>query len=546
MKAMNESAQSTEWIKKVGADLPTRDALLIALKEQHKHINALEVEKDQASDVIDKKSEVIASQKKRIEQLEEYLRLAQRNRFGASSEKNVLQGELFNEAELLADGQGDESDQSEDNTDQNNPKKKRGGRKGLSASLPRTQIHHYLSDEQKAGAIDTFFEKTKEELDIIPAKVQVIEHMQEKAVFADENGNRTLVTADKAPHPLGKAIASVSLLVYIIISKYADGLPLYRLEGILKRYGGDITRTTMANWLIRLAGELQPVVNLLEDHLLASPYLQCDETTIQVLKEPGMNPTGKKYMWVMRGGPPDRTVVTFNYDKSRAGSVADRLLAGAECAYFQSDGYSGYDAVCTAKGMIHLGCWDHVRRKFIEALNAAPKKNKVKSNNKNPSKAQVAISKIGALYAIERKMDDLEDDERKAYRVTHSIPKLNAFHEWLIENEPKIDKDSKTYKAISYALNQWPKLVRYCEHGSLRMSNILAENAIRPFAVGRKAWLFADTPAGARASAIYYSLIETAKVNGIEPYDYMKFLIENIATADTVEAYEALMPWNMK
>lgn len=541
---MAKSAQSTKLIRKIGADFPTRDALLIALHEQHNHINSLEIEKDQAIDVIDKKSEVIASQQKRIEQLEEYLRLAQRHRYGAASEKNVLQGELFNEAELLTDGQGDHSDQPEDD-EQNKPKKKNRGRKGLSASLPRTQQFHYLSDEQREGAIDTFFEKTKEELDIIPAKVQVIEHMQEKAVFADADGNRTLVTAEKAPHPLGKAIASVSLLVYIIISKYADGLPLYRLEGILKRYGGDITRTTMASWLIRLSVELQPVVNLLEEHLLASAYIQCDETTIQVLKEPGMSPTSKKYMWVMRGGPPDRTVVTFNYDKSRAGSVADRLLVGAECAYFQSDGYSGYDAVCTASGIIHLGCWDHVRRKFVEALNAAPK---LKSNNKIPSKAQVAIAKIGALYTIERKMDELEldDDERKAYRVKHSLPKLEALHEWLTENKPKIDKDSKTYKAISYALNQWPKMVRYCEHGSLRISNILAENAIRPFAVGRKAWLFADTPAGARASAIYYSLIETAKANGIEPYDYLKFLIENIATADTVEAYEALMPWNMK
>ena len=543
---MEDSAQSSEWIRKVGADLPTRDALLIALQEQHLRNNTLEVERDQAADVIDKKSEVIASQKKRIQQLEEYLRLARQNRYGAASEKNVLQGELFNEAELLADGQGDDSDQPEDNTEPVGPKKKRTGRKGLSASLPRIQQLHPLSDEQKAGAIDTFFEKTKEELDIIPAKVQVIEHLQEKAVFADANGKRTLATATKAPHPLGKAIASVSLLVYIIISKYADGLPLYRLEGILKRYGGDITRTTMANWLIRLSMQLQPVVNLLEEHLLASQYVQCDETTIQVLKEPAMSPTSKKYMWVMRGGPPGGSVVIFNYDKSRAGSVADRLLAGAACVYLQTDGYSGYDAICKAKGIVHLGCWDHVRRKFVEALNAASKKTKSKS--KTPSKAQVAIAKIGSLYAIEKKMDQLEldDDERKAYRVKHSLPKLNALHEWLIENEPKIDKDSKTYNAIRYALNQWPKMTRYCEHGSLRISNILAENAIRPFAVGRKAWLFADTPAGARASAIYYSLIETAKANGIDPYDYLKFLIGNIATADTVEAYEALMPWNMK
>jgi transposase len=521
--------------------------LLVALEEQHTHIETLEHEKDQAIDVIEKKSEVIAAQKKRIEELEQNLRLAQRHRFGARSEKekNVLQGDLFNEAEVLSDGQGDKSDQTDEESSARKPKKKSGGRKGLSSSLPRTQVFHELSDEEKAGAIDTFFEKTKEELDIIPAKAQVIEHLQEKAVFADESGKRRLVTADKPPHPLGKAIASVSLLVYIILSKYADGLPLYRLEGILKRYGGDITRTTMANWLIRLSTELQPVVNLLEEHLLSCPYIQCDETTIQVLKEPGMSPTSKKYIWVMRGGPPGKTVVTFNYDKSRAGAVVSRLLAGAQCAYLQTDGYAGYDAICAVKGIIHLGCWDHARRKFVDAVNAAPK---LKTKKKKTSKAQVAIGKIGALYTIERKINelDLDEDERQAYRAKHSLPKLAALHEWLIENEPKIDKDSKTYKAISYTLSQWPKLIRYCERGSLRISNILTENAIRPFAVGRKAWLFADTPAGARASTVYYTLIETAKANGIEPYEYLKFLIDNIATADTVEAYEALMPWKMK
>jgi transposase len=550
---MKDSPPNVDLIKAIGAELPTRDALLHMLHEQNKKITTLTDqceelarEKQQRDDVVEKKSDVIAAQKKRIEQLEEYLRLMKHHRYGSSSEKNIYQQDLFNEAELLADGEGEEGDTAgpESSTQVT---KKRGAKKGLSPSLPRIQIHHRLSDAQKQGAIDTFFEKTKEELDIIPAKVRVIEHMQEKAVFANHDGKRTIVTADKPAHPLGKSIASLSLLVYVIISKYADGLPLYRLEGILKRYGGDITRTTLANWLIRLAPQFQPVVNLLEEHQLASDYMQGDETRIKVLKEPGMSPCSHKQMWVMRGGPPDQTAVLFHYDKSRTKSVAERLLCEFEGRYFQSDGYAAYDAVCEAKGIVHLGCWDHARRKFMEAIKSAPKSKK-KKKNAPPSKAQVALSKIGALYTIERKINtpEFNDEERQSYRQKHSIPKLEALHEWLLTNEAKIDKDSKTYKAISYTLTQWPKLIRYCEHGALRMSNILAENAIRPFALGRKAWLFADTPAGARASAIYYSLIETAKANGIEPYDYLKFLIENIATADTVEAYEALLPWNMK
>jgi transposase len=542
---MSVIADTINLIGKVGSTLPTRDGLLLMLHEQQQRINALENQHEETTQVVEKKSDVIESQKKRIAVLEEYLRLVRQKRFGATSEKNLLQGDLFNEAELLADGEGDEDEPAESDTEaETSARKRRRPRKALSPSLPRIQEYHRLSDEQRAGAIDTFFEKTKEELDIIPAKVRVIEHMQEKAVFVDGDDKRTIVTAKKAAHPLGKAIASVSLLAYLVISKYADGLPLYRLEGILKRYGGEITRTTMANWLIRLSVELQPVVNLLEDRLLACNYLQCDETRIQVLKEPGMDPRGDKYMWVMRGGPPDKPVVMFNYDKSRGGAVAERLLAGYEGRYFQSDGYAAYDAVCKAKAIVHIGCWDHARRKFADVIKATPKQKKGAA----PSKAQVAISKIDKLYRIERDMDDkgLDTDERMAYRAEHSVAQLSALHDWLELNESKVDKDSKTYKAIKYTLNQWQKLIGYCDDGSLRISNVLAENAIRPFAVGRRAWLFADTPQGAKASAIYYSLIETAKANDIEPYEYLHFLISKIAAADTVEAYEALLPWNMK
>ena len=525
---------------------PTHDALLRTLYEQQALIAQLQQSQHNSQTIIEKKSEVINSQQSRINSLEEALRILRQKRFGSSSEKNLLQIELlFDEAELLADGDSDLSGELEEPDEpQTTPPRKRKGNKALSASLPRVQVHHYLTDEEKAGAIDTFFAVVKEELDYIPAKTQVIEHLQEKAVFIDDDGHRRLVSAQRPPHPLGKAIASCSLLAFLIISKYADALPLYRLEGILKRYGGDITRTTMANWLIRLATPLQPVLNLFEATLLKSQYVQGDETIVQVLKEPGTEPTSQKYMWVMRGGPPGQPVVIFNYDKSRGTAVAERLLSGFEGAYFQSDGYAGYDAICQQKKFVHLGCWDHVRRGFAEVVKSLPKAKK----NSKPAKAQIAISKIDALYRIEREMDKLEldNDERYEYRQKHSVPKLAALHAWLETNAPKMDKDSKTYRSIQYALNQWPKLTTYCDHGSLKISNALAENAIRPFAVGRKNWLFATTPEGARASALYYSLIETAKANNIDPYQYLQFLIAGIATAETVEDYEALLPWNMK
>ena len=192
----------------------------------------------------------------------------------------------------------------------------------INAPFIESLDHVNSTAEQQPGFIWRLTGDGKEELDIIPAQVRVIEHMQEKAVFSDGHGKRTIITAAKPAHPLGKAIASISLLVYIIISKYADGLPLYRLEGILKRYGGEITRTTLANWLIRLSSELQPVVNLLEEHQLSSDYMQGDETRMKVLKEPGMSPTSHKQMWIMRGGPPGQMSVLFHYDKSRDKSVA--------------------------------------------------------------------------------------------------------------------------------------------------------------------------------------------------------------------------------
>jgi transposase/uncharacterized coiled-coil protein SlyX len=527
---MKLTGNTQELLQEIAQKTPSYDALMIALTEQY--------------DIVNKKSHVIDEQQKQINLLEEQLRLLRQQRYGKSSEKNAAQGELFNEAELLSD-QGEAEDRDvELNTGQpEQAQKKKQGRSGLSPDLPRKKIWLRLTDEQKRGAIDTFFVTVKEELDITPAKVQVLQYQQEKAVFLDEQGTRTLIEADRPKHPLGKAIASPALLAYLIIGKYCDGLPLYRQEGILKRFGAQMTRTTLANWLIRLSLELQPLRNLLQETQLLANSLQGDETRMQVLKEPGMEATGHKWIWVMRGGPPGQPVVLFNYDKSRGKAVAKRLLEYFEGTYFQSDGYAGYDQICIDKGIIHLGCWDHARRKFVEAEKAQPKQ---KHKKTPPSKATMALSLINKLYRIEREIKALDSDEKYAQRQIRSVPALDKLKQWLDRNSSKIAKGSLTRKALDYTLNQWPKLIRYCEHGDLNLSNAMAENAIRPFVIGRKAWLFADTPAGANASALYYTLIETAKANGREPYAYLSYVIGNMANAETVEQWEALLPWNMK
>ncbi len=486
------------------------------------------------------KNHIILEQGKRIVLLEEYLRLATVQKFGASSEKLAFQSDLFDEAEIeVALSELEEQLPEEDRVRPQKKKRKRG----FSDKLQRVQIHLTLSDEEKDGATKTFFTKVKEELEFIPAQVKVLEYWQEKAVF-NIDGEDVIVAAQRPAHPLGKCFASPALLAYIIASKYADGLPLYRLEGMLKRYGGDISRSNMAHWIVRLQDVFQPLINLIREVQLEGNYLQADETRIQVLKETGKTAQSDKWMWVIRGGPPDKQSVLFEYDPSRAGAVAERLLDGFG-GVLQADGYSGYSKVCRIAGITRIGCFDHARRKFVEASRAAETRSTQKKVGQ-PTKADVALSKIRRLYAIEKSIKDLEHDKKKQARQSLSVPILEDLKPWLEKNVSRVPKDSLTHKAITYTLNQWEYLIGYCEDGQLNISNALAENAIRPFAVGRRAWLFADTSRGARASATCYSLVESAKANGLEPYAYLQHVLAHIAAADTVEKLEALLPWNME
>lgn len=493
-------------------------------------------------DVIEKKSSVIEEQKQRIALLEEYLRLERARRFGPSSEKSPDQAAMiFDEAEALEDISA-ATDALEELQESTGTSKKRG-RKGLSKKLPRYQVYIDLSDEEKAGAIDTFYTVAKEELDIVPAKARVIEILQEKAVFA-EGGERSVTAAELPRHPLNKCIASISLLAYVIVSKYCDGLPLHGLEAILKRYGGDISRTSMANWVIRLSLELQPLINLMREHQLAYDYLQIDETRIKVLKEVNKSPSSDKWMWVSKGGPPDKPVVLFDYDPSRGKEVAERLLDRFE-GYLQCDGLGSYDAIWHRKGLKQLGCFDHARRKYKEAQKAAKPVNKQKQAS-GVSKADVGLGKINALYRLERKIKDLPPSEKYQQRQQIAKPLLEDLKDWLEKNISGTLKGGLTYKAMYYTLNQWPKLIRYCEDGRLHISNAGAENAIRPFAVGRRRWLFSDTPKGAHASAVHYSLVESAKANGLNPDEYYREVLSKLPYADTVAKLEELLPWAVK
>jgi len=526
-----------------GLDVPE---LLAALAEKDQFLKAkdrLLDAKDELLQVhekhLDDKNHIIREQQKRIAIIEEYLRLAKVQRFGSSSEKLPFQGDIFDEAELDVT-LSDLEEQLPDDDEVVRKTRPRKRKRGFSDTLPRVRINLSLSDEEKRGASKTFFTKVKEELDIIPAQARVLEYWQEKAVF-EEEGEQRIVAAPRPLHPLGKSMASTSLLAYILTSKYADALPLYRLETILKRHGGSITRTSMAHWIIRLDDVFKPLMNLMREHQLDSDYLQADETLLQVLKETGKVATSDKWMWLIRGGPPDQPAVLFEYDVSRGEEVPLRLLDGFE-GVLQVDGYAGYNKVCRENNITRIGCMDHARRKFVEASKAAP----AKKAQGAVSKADVAIGMIRKLYRIEDKIRDLKSEQKREKRQQLSKPLLDDLKQWLEKNVNRVPRGGLTSTAINYMLNQWDLLVGYCDDGRLHISNALAENAIRPFAVGRRNWLFSDTPRGARASATCFSLVESAKANGLEPYDYLSRVLQDIASADSLEKLEALLPWNMK
>ena len=526
------------------APLPAADLLRILeekdhlLADQEVRLSNQEAELAKQQALLKERETLIAEQQKLLRLLEEQLRLARLRKFGARSEKLPFQGELFDEAELEVSLEEVEKELAE--AEPKKPRKRHTKADGFDENLPRIQVHLELDAEEKAGARKTFFSKVKEELDIVPAQARVIEYWQEKAVFDTEDGSQQVKAAPRPAHPLGKCLASVQLLAWILVAKYADALPLYRLEGILKRHGGRISRTTMANWIIRLDDVFKPLINLLREQQLNADYLQADETRLQVLKESGKSAQSDKWMWVIRGGPPDRPAVLFEYDPSRSEAVPLRLLDGFR-GTLQTDGYAGYNKVCRENGLTRIGCWDHARRKFVEASKAAP----VKKKGTKVSKADVAIGKIRKLYAIEKRIEKLPPEEKTRQRQQLAQPVLDDLKAWLEKNSTRVPRDSLTYKAIQYTLNQWELLIGYLADGRLNISNALAENAIRPFAVGRRNWLFADTPRGAKASATVYSLIETAKANGLEPFAYIHHVLQHIGGASTVEEIEALLPWNV-
>ncbi len=482
--------------------------------------------------------EIILKQAQRIASLEEFIRLEKQQRYGASSEKSVDQGELFNEAEAIVE----ESVAHEDVAveigvgDNAIAPKSKPVRKPLPAELPRIRQVYELPLEERHCAcgctLTEIGEEISEQLEVIPAQLRVIQHVRK--TYACKGCEENIKTADKPPQLLPKSNASAATLAYAITAKYQDGLPLYRLSNILQRAGIELSRQTLSDWVINTAERLMPVIQQLQQMLHQGPVIHCDETRVQVLHEPDKPPQSNSYMWVQRGGPVKKPIILFHYDSSRSGQVPLRLLNGYQGA-LMTDGYEGYNAIAQQSGVTHLCCLVHLRRKFIEAQKALPA-------NAKSGKVDIAISYIAKLYAIEQQHSQSDSTTRHQARQEQSLPLLQQFKAWLEKTQQGVLPKGKLGEAIAYAQKYWGKLIRYTENGDWPIDNNPAENAIRPFVIGRKNWLFSNTIKGANASAVLYSLIETAKANRHEPYHYLRWLFTELPKTAAGEI-ERLMPW---
>ena len=472
-----------------------------------------------------------------LQRLREQLNLLLAKRFAPSSEKvSPDQLRLFNEAEL-------------DTAPAQEPvatvavaahERKRGGRKPLPQSLPRVRIEHDLGESEKicpcGCALTRIGEETSEQLDIIPAQVRVLQHV--RFTYACKACEETIKTAPVPAQPIPKSNASPGLLAHIAVAKYQDALPLARQEKILQRIGVDIPRATLAGWMIKLATLLAPMIAQLRASLLAYDIVQMDETRIQVLKEAGRSAASNSYIWVQRGGPPHQPIVLFQYDPSRGQAPAKELLAGF-AGYLQTDGYEVYTALAATRADIRLiGCFAHARRKFDEALKGQGKRGKT-------GKAQMGLAFIGRLYLVEKSLKDADPQERARERRRQARPILEEPHAWLEKSLPEVPPSTLTGKALAYLHNQWSKLIGYLDDGRLRIDNNACERVIRPFVIGRRNWLFADTPNGAGASATLYSIIETAKANGHEPYRYLRYVFTELPKTSSPAQVAQLLPFNI-
>ena len=506
---------------------------------------ALVADRDALRDKCDGLNGEVRTLKATVSLLEERLKAHLRQLFAAKSEaRGTEQKDLFfNEAEASAPSGTPVAEETTAEIEIPAHRRKKRGRKPLDPNLPREIIRHELPESDRVCAHDgsvlvEIGVEISEQLDIIPQQVRVIQHQRVK--YACPCCDESLKVTPAPARIIPKGLLTAPALAWVVTSKYMDALPLYRQAALLSRFGGDLSRNTLAASIVKVGEAVQPIINLLRDHLLDADLVHADETTIQVLKEPGKKAQTKSYLWAQAtgSGPPIRL---FGYARGRGASHAETWYAGIKPgAALMTDGYEVYGGIAEGNRLTHLGCWAHCRRYFVEAEAVIPK-----AARSPEQPATQFITAIGELYAVESRARDLTSEQRHTLRQEHSRPVLQRIEAMLLKHLHAVVPGSLLGKALHYLSAQWPKLSRYVENSAWPIDNNLCENAIRPFVIGRRNWLFADTIAGAHASANLYSLIETCKANRIDPYAYLVSLFRKLPAALSADDFEALLPWHL-
>lgn len=475
--------------------------------------------------IIEEKDRRITELEQQIQWLMSQIRLAKHKQFGTSSEQtNVEQMNLFNEAEVTANPA--EPEPSLSKVRAHYRKRTRLTTDKLPEDLPVEIIEHELPEAERfcpdcGGELHTMGRETREELKIIPAKAVIVRHVQH--VYAcrncEETSEHTPIVKADIPEPVIKGgFASPETIAHIASQKFMMASPLYRQEQEWKQNGILLSRQTMSNWLIKASEDwLEPIYEEMKRRLRGHDVIHGDETVLQVLKEPGKTAQSKSYMWLYRtSGEAKHQIVLYDYQPDRKHTHPEEFLNGFS-GYLHADGYDGYHKL--PDSIIVVGCWAHLRRKLFDALKTLPKD---KQSGSNAAKGVVYCDR---LFQLEKRFALLASEKRLRERERLSRPLIDEFYEWI--GHLNVLPNTLLGKAAYYAQSQRKYLERYLLDGRLEVSNNRAERSIKPFVIGRKNWLFSNTPSGARASAVYYSIVVTATENGLNPFEYLRWIFTN-------------------
>ena len=528
---MENTAEVTKTTEEFQFEISTLQNEYAALKQDHAELQA------------------------KYEWLLEQIRLSKQKLYGRKREavqtENQISmmelfAELFNEPEVLVEENAQLEPTVEEIQVSYKRKKYPGQRTDILEGLPVERIDYELPENERiceacGNSIHEMSIEVTRQLKIVPAQVVVVEHVRHIYSCRNCENTGTSATIAKAPMPkptIPHSIASESAIAYVITQKYQFGLPLYRQEQQWKMLGIQISRQTMANWVIDSSERwLTLIYNRMRQYLLERDIIHADESVLQVLKEPGRPATSNSYMWLYRTGRDGPPIILFNYQTTHASKHPTTFLSGFK-GYLNTDGYAGYNNL---PDVINIACFCHARRKFVDALKAMPK-----NTSGKPCAAEEGLAFCDKLFEIERSLKDKSDKERYKERLKTSKPILDKFYEWLKYQKPRVTPKSSLGVAVNYCLNLWEKLTGFLKDGRLEIHNNRSERSIKSFVIGRKGFLFANTPKGATASAVAYSIVETAKENGLKPFEYLSYILAALPNLDFNDqtTLDSILPWS--